>query len=109
LLKPDLLSELVVEPTVMALGTYAGENPHESEFELPAATTTITPFAVAVSMAFFTEFTTALPPRLALKIFFGYAVTPATQSKAAMNHEKLPEPLSERTLTACNFDFLATP
>lgn len=53
LLKPDLLSSAAVEPTVMALGTCAGLDPHafQSGPELPAATTTITPAATALLTA----------------------------------------------------------
>jgi len=49
--KEDLASTDVVDPTVMAAGTNAGLNPHASLLLLPAATTTVTPYATAASMA----------------------------------------------------------
>jgi hypothetical protein len=50
LLKPDIVSELVVEPTVMAFGVNAGLKLHASLLLLPAATTTTTPASVAASI-----------------------------------------------------------
>jgi len=50
--KEDLASVLVVDPTVMADGTNAGENRQESLLEFPPATMTATPAFVAASTAF---------------------------------------------------------
>lgn len=43
--------EGVVAPTVIACSAKAGEYPHESPLELPAATTTVTPACVAAPIA----------------------------------------------------------
>jgi len=51
LLKEDRLSEAVVEPTVIAEGTKAGEKPQASLLSLPPATTTTTPLFTAASTA----------------------------------------------------------
>jgi len=51
LLKDDRLSADVVEPTVIAEGTKAGEKPHASLLSLPPATTTTTPLFTAASTA----------------------------------------------------------
>jgi len=51
---------------VIALGTYAGENPQASALELPAATDTTTPAATAASTASRMPATTPLPPKLML-------------------------------------------
>jgi len=53
LLNDDRLSLEVVEPTVIAEGTKAGENLHASLLELPPATTTTTPLFTAASTAVF--------------------------------------------------------
>jgi len=54
-LKLALASELSVAPTVIAEATKAGENPHASALELPAATTTTTPAFVSALIAVFSE------------------------------------------------------
>ena len=52
MLKLDMLSELIVKPTVRAAGTKAGENWQTSELLLPAAITTTMPeFTVAVRVS----------------------------------------------------------
>mmetsp|Transcript_8672 Transcript_8672/g.19849 ORF Transcript_8672/g.19849 Transcript_8672/m.19849 type:complete len:291 (-) Transcript_8672:704-1576(-) len=112
LLKPDRESVEVVDPTVIASGAFAGEYSQASgTFEspsFPAATTTTTPSSVAFWIALFTDASLALPPRLALMIA-GFTPFETTQSMASVNHEKLPPPLSARTLTACRVASLATP
>jgi hypothetical protein len=50
LLNDDSMSELVVEPTVITVGSDAGEKVHASTLSFPAATTTTIP----ASTAFFT-------------------------------------------------------
>merc|ERR1719226_164278 len=64
--KEERASVEVVLPTVIALGTYAGENPQASALELPAATTPVTPEFVAASTASRMPATTPLPPKLML-------------------------------------------
>jgi len=81
LLKEERLSEDVVDPTVMAEGTNAGENPHASLFSFPAATTTVTPALTAVSTAVFMAFWVPLPPKLMLATA-GRSPEVANQSKA---------------------------
>merc|ERR1719336_3384041 len=66
LLKEDLASVLVVEPTVMADGTKAGEKLHASELLFPPATTTTTPEFTAPSTASRMACCVPLPPRLML-------------------------------------------
>jgi hypothetical protein len=66
LLKDDLASVLVVEPTVMADGTKAGEKRQESELLLPPATTTVTPEFTAASTASFMACCVPDPPKLML-------------------------------------------
>jgi len=61
------VSSLLVAPTVMADPTFAGEKPQASMSSFPAATTTITPAAVALSIATSTKFMFPAPPKLALK------------------------------------------
>lgn len=51
LLKPDLLSLLVVDPTVMADGSEAGEYLHASVLSFPAETTMTTPALTALATA----------------------------------------------------------
>ena len=53
LLKLEVTSPAVVEPTVMALAADAGDTEHASLASLPAATTTLTPAATAFSTASF--------------------------------------------------------
>src|SRR5688500_19416334 len=47
----DFASLIVVEPTVIAEAARAGDRVHASVFSLPAATTNVTPSAVAVPAA----------------------------------------------------------
>ena len=51
LLKDDCASVYVVEPTVMANGSEAGELPQASELSFPAATTMTTPAFTAAATA----------------------------------------------------------
>merc|ERR1719469_1532321 len=60
LLKSDRASSEVVEPTVMAEGTKAGENLQALLLPLPTATTTTTPACTATSTA--SSMATSLPP-----------------------------------------------
>mmetsp|Transcript_31031 Transcript_31031/g.84128 ORF Transcript_31031/g.84128 Transcript_31031/m.84128 type:complete len:252 (-) Transcript_31031:236-991(-) len=116
LLYQERVSVLAVAATVMALPTKAGECLQASgqsvDPSLPAATTTVTPPATALSMATLTDAMTALAPKLALKtagFMLASCVACRTQSNAPMNHEKEPTPLSLRTLTAWTTAFFATP
>jgi hypothetical protein len=52
--KDERASALVVAPTVIAVGSLAGEKLHASRFSLPAATTIVTPAAEAPATAAFT-------------------------------------------------------
>jgi len=55
-----------VDPTVIADGTNAGENPQASLLELPPATTTVTPDPVAASTASAMACWVPVPPKLML-------------------------------------------
>jgi len=81
LLKEDLASKLVVDPTVMALGTNAGEKSHASALEFPPATTTVTPEFTATSTASTIACWLPLPPKL-IDATAGRAGWTASQSKA---------------------------
>lgn len=67
LLYPARVSSHPVAPTVMAELTCAGEKLQASWLSLPAATTTTTPAAVALSIAVSTKPMFPEPPKLALK------------------------------------------
>merc|ERR1719277_42525 len=54
----------VVEPTVMAAGTNAGEKLHASELSFPPATTTVTPPLTAALTASAIACWVPLPPKL---------------------------------------------
>src|SRR5437870_4210637 len=105
---PSLMS---VAPTVIALGSLAGEVPQASALLFPAAIAYTTPAA--------TEFATAAfkvderpPPRLMLAAL-GMALfaffCPVTQSMPAMTPDVVPEPEQSSTRTATSFTFFATP
>jgi len=79
LLKEALLSFESVAPTVMALGTKAGDLVHASVFSLPAATTTTTPELTAALIAFLYALDVPGPPRLML-ITAGFEPLLTTQS-----------------------------
>jgi len=102
LLKRDLESSFVVEPTVIADGTWAGV--YMQAFgnlvlpSLPAATTTVMPAATALSMVEVTVRIVPRPPRLALMIAGTWPLV-MIQSIASTNQLKLPLPLSESILT----------
>ena len=66
LLKLDLTSSIVVDPTVMAEVADAGEYEHASWLSFPAATTMTTPALTALATAALIVLTTALLPRLML-------------------------------------------
>jgi len=111
LLKPDLASVLVVEPTVMASGTNAGLKLHAFALLLPAATTTITPPSVAFWIALAIACDVPEPPRLAdhrtgFELVLCLVSTKLSESIIYWN-DPLPESL--RTFTACRVAFLATP
>jgi len=82
LLKPERASVLVVEPTVTAEGTNAGEKKHASELVLPAATTTVTPALTAASTAACIALCVPWPPKLMLEMVGLFAFV-ASQSKAS--------------------------
>lgn len=108
MLKEALLSLESVAPTVMALGTKAGEKLHALLFSLPAATTTTTPALTAASMAFLYVDDVPGPPRLMLATAgFGPEVT--TQSRDPVIHEVYPDPESLRTLHPWTMEAFATP
>jgi hypothetical protein len=111
LLKLDLASLESDEPTVMATGTYAGLAPHALKLApaLPAATTTMTPAAAALSIAVPIEVITELPPRLILIIAGLKAVCCSTQSIPLTIQDHAPLPWSLRTLTECMVASFATP
>jgi len=81
LLKEERVSDLVVEPTVMADGTKAGENLHASLLLFPPATTTVTPELTAASTASLMACWVPLPPSDILAIA-GRVVEVASQSNA---------------------------
>lgn len=91
LLKEERELELVVEPTVMASATNAGEKLHVSAFELPAATTTTIPALVAAPMAVVYAGSEPLPPRLML-MTEGFAPLVVIQSMADICHDRAPDP-----------------
>ena len=100
----------------MAAEAEAGEAPHASALELPAATTNGMPDA---STAEFTASLSAVlkpPPRDMLAthlLVFPEAILSAqstfTRSTPAMTPEYEPDPLQLRTFTATRLTFLATP
>jgi hypothetical protein len=101
LLKLDLSSALVVEPTVIAFGTNAGVLVQASVFSLPAATTTTTPAATAASTAIRVAESVPDPPRLMLATDGRMALASAViQSIAASMPIVLPLPSSPSTFTA---------
>mmetsp|Transcript_34545 Transcript_34545/g.95527 ORF Transcript_34545/g.95527 Transcript_34545/m.95527 type:complete len:291 (+) Transcript_34545:753-1625(+) len=106
LLKPDRESVFVLEATVTAFGTYAGEKLQASASEFPAATTTTTPLLTAASTVILAPLTLFLEPRLALATA-GLLPLRAIQSKAPVNQDHWP--FFPRTLTACKVAPLATP
>ena len=88
----DRSSVDVVEPTVMALGSPAGDTVHALTLELPAATTNVTPSATPRETAR-SRAAERGPPRL----MFATAATPdwwwlMIQSMPAMMSEVLPDP-----------------
>jgi len=99
--KEERASVLVVEPTVMALGTRAGEELHALALELPAATAKVTPRLMAPLTAE-SRALLAPPPRLMLATA-GRVVVPATKLTPEMTPELLPEPVQPSTRTACSW------
>jgi len=108
LLKLALASLLDVAATVMADGANAGEYWHASAFELPAATTTVTPASVARSIAVPTKLCVPRPPKLAL-MTAGRRPFCTIQSTARVHQENCPPPLLLRVLTPWIVTPLATP
>src|SRR5690606_7320526 len=105
--KSDWASSLVLEATVRASGTRAGEPWPASADSLPAATAKVTPEAMALATAA-SRAGSAAPPRLMLATEGPWWFS-VTQSMPAMTCSVVPEPLSSRTLTATMPAFLATP
>ena len=107
LLNGERAPVLVEEATVTALGAWAGLWVQASPFALPAATTVITPFARALSMAVMGAWyvpvtcapsdadTTQGPPVHELDEHVAAAV-----SRAWMNHENEPLPSQSSTRSA---------
>jgi len=98
----------VVLPTVIALGTYAGEKPQASLLSLPAATTTATPLFTAASTASFIAEFVPLPPKLMLATA-GRTPPVANQSNAEKLHDHDPLPWSDKTLMDLTCAAGATP
>ena len=82
---------LVVAPTSIASAANAGEKLQASALELPAATTTVRPAAVAAPMALVYAASWPEPPKLML-ITAGLAPVVVIQSMAAICQERAPEP-----------------
>merc|ERR1719336_450412 len=91
LLKEDLASVLVEEPTVMADGTKAGEKLHASELLFPPATTTTTPEFTAPSTASRIACCVPLPPRTFTLLTLAEGATPKL-SPAAVPAQCVPCP-----------------
>jgi len=106
LLKLDMESLAVVEPTVMAAGTKAGEKPQASELLLPAATTTAMPLFTADSMAVLYATLVPGPPRLML-IADPFGAFAEIQSMAPVIQDVWPDGF--KTFTAWIVADLATP
>jgi len=81
LLNEDRASRLVVEPTVTADGTKAGEKPQASLLLLPPATITITPELTAASTASLMADWVPWPPKL-MEAMAGRTLDLASQSRA---------------------------
>src|SRR5262245_3735022 len=103
----DRASVLVVEPTVMAAGTRAGDELQAFALEFPAATAKVTVRAMAPLTAESSALL-APPPRLMLATA-GRTRLFATQFTPAITPELLPEPLQLSTRTGCSRTALATP
>ena len=102
---------IVVDPTVMALGSPAGELRQASALLFPAATTITTPALAALRTALF-KASLRPPPRLMLATHF----RPATAAQSVMTcsmpsitPEYEPLPSLPRTRTAQRSVHLATP
>lgn len=83
----------------MALAAKAGEKLQESEFEFPAATTTVTPLLVAASITEVYPESAPWPPKLMLSTA-GRRPEVVTQSMAEYCQDRAPEPESLRVFTA---------
>lgn len=101
------MSELVVEPTVMAAAAPAGESLHASELLFPAATTTVAPCCTAEATAAFRA-VEAPPPKLMLMTQLPLQFA-AAKLMPWMTPVLVPLPLPERTLPEHIWQFVATP
>jgi len=97
-----------VAPTVIALGTKAGLLKHASVFSLPAATTTVTPDSVALSIAILKASIRPDHPKLIL-MTAGLGPFSMIQSMAPVLARTGPNPKSSTTFTAWSVMSLATP
>jgi len=105
--KEERASVLVVDPTVIALGSEAGDLVQALVFSFPAATTTVMPASTAFAIA---ELRAELksPPRDMLATHSPEQLS-TTQLTPLMTPELDPDPAQVRTLTATRSTFLATP
>src|SRR5262245_33026845 len=103
----DRASVVVVEPTVMAVATRAGEELHALALLLPAAMAKVTPEAMALATAVSRAVETP-PPRLMLATA-GRTRLSRTQSTPAMTPAFVPEPVQSRTRTGWRLTLLARP
>jgi len=100
-------SLLVVEPTVIAAATRAGDEKQASALLLPAAIAYVTPELIEFETAVSSE-ELAPPPRLMFATA-GLIEFDVTQFTPAITPEVDPEPLQSSTRTARSIAFLATP
>src|SRR5687767_2859398 len=98
---------MVMAPTVMAPGTRAGEKSQALRLLLPAATTMVTPLAMAPATAASRE-AEVEPPRDILATA-GRSGLLATKSMPAITPLQEPEPAQSSTRTGIRATPLATP
>src|SRR5207248_7046461 len=99
--KLERASVIVVEPTVMACGTLAGEKRHASALLLPAAMPYVTPDAIDRCTG--ESSVVEIPPPRLMFATAGLIACDVTQSTPATTPAVVPEPwqLSTRTPTSC--------
>ena len=97
----------MLDPTVIASATLAGEEVDALAFALPAAIEYVTPEAIELRTALSSAVDTP-PPRLMLATA-GLMRLAVTQSTPAMTPDVEPEPLQLSTRTANKRTLLATP
>src|SRR5690606_3273000 len=100
-------SKDVVAPTVIASVTRAGDLVEALVDSLPAATTKVTPAAMALRTA--ASSVLSAPPPSDMLATAGLTALRATQSMPATTWAVVPEPELFSTRTATIFAFLATP